>query len=236
MSWFKVDDGLSSHPKVLQIPRAVRAEALGLWVLAGTWSARHKTDGRIPLHIIDELAGTDVGARALVDVRLWRRVSNGYQFVNWAEFQPTREKLAGQTEYEREKKRRQRAAKAQETGEVPTSVPGGQSHVPPLPSQSRPDPKNDQSSGDLDSEQPGAGSTGENPVQSVDNDLERIAARAVELTGRPVHPLEAADIRRHYLDRASSPPRLPTRYVLTCLTREEPLVLLNYLDTGRWSA
>ena len=72
MSWFKVDDGFYSHPKVLAIPRPMRPVAIGTWLLTGTWSATQLTDGRVPAHMLDELGASPEGAEMLVAVRLWR--------------------------------------------------------------------------------------------------------------------------------------------------------------------
>lgn len=89
--WFKVDDGLSSKKETTRIPRPFRTSALGLWALAGSWSAKELTDGLIPQHMIAELAGTDEEAQHLVDAEYWFRVEGGFQFVDWAPDQPLRE-------------------------------------------------------------------------------------------------------------------------------------------------
>jgi hypothetical protein len=73
MSWFRIDDSFSDHPKVRRIPRTRRLAAIGLWSLAGSWSAKHSTDGVIPGYMIEELAGTKALAGTLVEVGLWHR-------------------------------------------------------------------------------------------------------------------------------------------------------------------
>jgi hypothetical protein len=72
----------------------------------------------------------------------------------------------------------------------------------------------------------------------ADPELRRIAEHVAKLAGVVVHPITAAELRQHYVDRAKNPAELRnrTRFTITCLTREEPIVLQNYLDTGRWSA
>lgn len=88
MTWFKVDDTFHAHPKVL----ATDAAALGLWVVAGAWSSAHLTEGFVPDHALPRLIpGSDVLARKLVATGLWRRTRGGYQFHDWAEYQPTKE-------------------------------------------------------------------------------------------------------------------------------------------------
>lgn len=135
MTWFKVDDGFYSHEKVLTIPRAVRAEAIGTWTLCGTWSADKDRDGYVPTHMIEELGATLAGASALVDAKLWRRQRTGFVFVNWKEFQPTREEKAAKRLAESQRKAEYRARKAQENAAVSGNVPAGQNRddVSPVP-------------------------------------------------------------------------------------------------------
>jgi hypothetical protein len=86
VTWFKVDDSFYAHPKVL----ATDADALGLWVVAGAWSAAHLTDGFVPDHVLSRLLpDSDKLARKLVTSGMWRRVRGGHQFHDWGDFQPT---------------------------------------------------------------------------------------------------------------------------------------------------
>lgn len=87
MSWFKVDDRLFSHPKWVATP----ADARGLWVTAGSWSAAQDQDGFVPGRVLVTLGHTTTQAAALVRSRLWEKAPGGYRFHGWAEFQPTRE-------------------------------------------------------------------------------------------------------------------------------------------------
>lgn len=89
MVWFKVDDKLHDHRKA----RQARKSAMGVWVLAGSWSADNLTDGFIP----DDVAtrwGTRHDFTALVSAGLWIEATSGsergWQFVNWGEFQPVK--------------------------------------------------------------------------------------------------------------------------------------------------
>lgn len=134
MPWFKIDDGFGSHPKVLKIRRTQRPAVIGLWTLAGTWSASNLTDGHIPEFMVGELGATAKQADVLVQVGLWERVSDGYLFHDWHDHQPTRISVLERREYEREKKKSQRRAKsgryALSDGSVPTVSPGDTSDVP----------------------------------------------------------------------------------------------------------
>lgn len=114
MAWFKIDDGFESHPKVKALPRgAARLRAIGLWTLAGNWSARNLTDGSIPAHMLAEFGATKADATHLVTAGLWHAHGHdcdgctqpdlgGYQFHDWSDYQPTRE----QKDALREAKRR----------------------------------------------------------------------------------------------------------------------------------
>lgn len=90
MTWFKVDDTLAFHRKVV----AAGVSAMGLWVRAGSWCAQTLTDGFVPEHMVPALADGDVGlAGRLVEAGLWRRVKGGYTFHEWAERQPSRQSV-----------------------------------------------------------------------------------------------------------------------------------------------
>lgn len=85
MPWFKVDDNLGFHHKVV----AAGNPAMGLWVRAGSVCAQQLTDGFVPDHMAATL-GTKAQAEKLVQVGLWDRVENGYTFHGWAERQPSK--------------------------------------------------------------------------------------------------------------------------------------------------
>lgn len=88
MTWFKVDDALAFHRKSMKAGNA----AMGLWVRAGSWCAQQLNDGRIPPEIVAAL-GTQAEADALVRAELWHETMDGYEFHDWAEYQPTRESV-----------------------------------------------------------------------------------------------------------------------------------------------
>jgi hypothetical protein len=87
--WFKVDDKLHDHRKA----RAAGAVAMGVWVLAGSWSADNLTDGFIPATILPRW-GRPRDATRLVDVGLWHADEQdgekGWRFHEWLERQPSR--------------------------------------------------------------------------------------------------------------------------------------------------
>jgi hypothetical protein len=88
VTWFKVDDNLAFHPKVI----AAGNLAMGLWVRAGSWAAQQLTDGFVPAAMIGALGGTDEDAGTLVQVGLWEVEPGGWRFHEWSTNgrQPTR--------------------------------------------------------------------------------------------------------------------------------------------------
>jgi hypothetical protein len=84
MPWFRVDDNLALHTKVL----AAGNGAMGLWVRAGSWSMQQLTDGRIPAQVARQL-GTRAEASRLVKAGLWFETGDGYEFHEWVGRQPS---------------------------------------------------------------------------------------------------------------------------------------------------
>lgn len=107
MTWFKVDDTLAFHAKVVTAGNA----AMGLWVRAGSWSMQQLTDGFIPRHIAESL-GTKTEIKRLVTARLWEEKDDGYLFHQWCEAgrQPSRIQVEADRHAARERQRRAREA------------------------------------------------------------------------------------------------------------------------------
>ena len=109
MVWFKVDDGFYSSKKVLSIPRTHRLAAVGLWTMAGNWSGRELSDGRVPEYVLAELGATPRLRQALVEARLWLdRGSAGVEFHSWADYQPTRTEVEAERAKTAERQRKWR--------------------------------------------------------------------------------------------------------------------------------
>ncbi len=104
MSWFKVDDGLHSHPKWLATPKAARA----LWVTAGSWCSDQLTDGFVPAQALRALDGTTREAAQLVTSGLWLEVEGGWLFHDWHDRNPSREQVEERRENNAERLRRWR--------------------------------------------------------------------------------------------------------------------------------
>lgn len=104
MTWFKVDDGFWSHPKVLDLS----PEAIALWVRSGSYSGKHLTDGYMSESAILLLRGTSEQAQELVDAGLWTRAVNGWHFHDWADYQDTRSMIEKRRESWRNRQNRHR--------------------------------------------------------------------------------------------------------------------------------
>lgn len=87
MPWFKVDDKLHDHRK----PRKAGKAAMGVWVLAGSWSMAAETDGFIPEHVLARW-GTKRDAERLVEAGFWFPDTDdgeaGWRFHDWLVYQP----------------------------------------------------------------------------------------------------------------------------------------------------
>lgn len=125
MTWFKVDDGLHSHRK------AIRAgvPAMGLWVLAGSWSSDQLTDGWVPNYIAARL---DPGhhakhAAALVRAGLWipdeHEGESGWWFHQWGDHQPMAKTVHDQREAARERMSRLRDERRRRQNGIPEPKP-----------------------------------------------------------------------------------------------------------------
>lgn len=112
MAWFKVDDGFYTSEKFLCIAREHQAQAAGLWVLAGTWSADKMTDGFVAYPVLNQWVHDRDAVEQLIGVGLWvhDHERGGIQFHDWCEYQPTRESLQARA-VERSEKNKANAAK-----------------------------------------------------------------------------------------------------------------------------
>ncbi len=146
MVWFRVDDSLHDHPKVDALePGRLHDAAIALWTLAGSWCARHLTDGHIPAARIARLGVTThtKAAAELVRVGLWVTTADGFAFHQWAERQPLRDDVTLQREAAAERQRKHRNASVTESVTRDNGSDSGVSHTTParaFPVPPRPDP------------------------------------------------------------------------------------------------
>jgi hypothetical protein len=103
----KVDVELLTHPRVLRIPKGMRAECVGVWTLALLYSRRHELDGFCPLEAIDQVA-RDKAVDQLVAVGLVSRDVHdgvhGIRILRYSDRNETREEIARRKESDRKRK------------------------------------------------------------------------------------------------------------------------------------
>lgn len=218
MVWFKVDDGLHSHRKVLSIPRRDRVAALGLWVIAGSWCADNLTDGKVPDYMLTEWAATTRQARALCVAGMWVEVEGGYLFHEWSHAgrQPTRAEVEENRESERKRKAEWRMSQRlsqRDTGRTDSGTDSGtDAGVPPsVPvgvRAPRPDPT-----------RPSSSTGSQSPNGSHPSGSERLDWTAIK---RALGQDEdwARRVVDDILSRADPPPAKPTLYVLAAINAE----------------
>lgn len=116
MTWFKADDNLQDHPKVLRLGRDM-VPAIGVWTLVGTWAARQNTDGFVPVVIIRRYDPRERLAKRLVSVGLFERAEVngvvGYRFHDWPDHQPTAAEVEKKRALARDRQRRFRERSGQ---------------------------------------------------------------------------------------------------------------------------
>ncbi len=83
--WFKVDDQFWSHPKVVELS----ADAVALWVRAGSYAAQHLTDGVVTYGIVRMLGADRDAATELTNAFLWdQKDGRTWVFHDWEDYQP----------------------------------------------------------------------------------------------------------------------------------------------------
>lgn len=107
MAWFNADDKMHSHPK----PRKAGLEAMGLWVLCGTFCTDNLTDGYVPDWYIRTWPRGLKLAQKLVNARFWDEAEDGYQFLSWEEYQRTKAQVEDARKSWRDRQRRSREKK-----------------------------------------------------------------------------------------------------------------------------
>lgn len=116
MTWLKVDDKITTHPKWLPLT----IEAKSLWFHAAVWVAAHNNDGQIPDEALALIAFTasvqphvvDDSTGRLVKAGLWLRRAKskggGFEIHNWLDYQPSRQQVKERADADdrREEKKR----------------------------------------------------------------------------------------------------------------------------------
>lgn len=102
MAWFNADDKMHSHPKV----RAAGLEAIGLWLVAGTYCTDFLTDGLVPgWYVASWPRGKQLAAKLIAE-GFWKPEGDDFMFLNWDEYQRTKEQVLTDKQRAKERKRR----------------------------------------------------------------------------------------------------------------------------------
>ncbi|NUT31487.1 MAG: hypothetical protein HOV79_00280 [Hamadaea sp.] len=119
---FQVDPDFYDHPKVLGLSDA----AVALWTKAGSYSAAKHTDGFIAEHVLATLSKTPrEAAEELRRHRLWHKARGGYRFHEWDDRNLTKERIEADRKADRERKKRDRAAKNNSANDPQPPVDNG---------------------------------------------------------------------------------------------------------------
>lgn len=93
MPWAKLDDHFHDNPKVRRAWRSSNA-AVGLHVMALTYSAAHLLDGRVePEFVADQMPAVrqqEAAAQALIDAGLWLPTKDGWEIKDYLAYNPSR--------------------------------------------------------------------------------------------------------------------------------------------------
>lgn len=119
MTYFQVDDHFHSNRKVFDLP----LEAVGFWVIAGSWCAQELSDGFVPDSLVRRYGGTDSIINALLDSGLWTVAEGGYQFHEWADHNKTREQVEADRAKWKEKNERRKSYRDSVIADTPVVTP-----------------------------------------------------------------------------------------------------------------
>jgi hypothetical protein len=216
MPWFKVDDGLHAHRKVIR----AGINAMGLWVVAGSWCADQLSDGFIPDYVAQRLDPDFVKhAAALVAAKLWipgeKDDETGWWFHQWSEDgrQPTAESVNAKRDDARERMAKLRAERSEasknrekRSQDVRTNTSATSQEVASTPT--RPDPTHTSISNEIE-ETPSSSETASPPADTAPEDrldAERLCkhlAERIESNGSKRPPITKGwrDAARLMLDK-----------------------------------
>ena len=139
MSWVKIDDQFSEHPKVMQ------AGPLASWLYVRSlcYTAKYLTDGFIPQSSAEQLAmfagSSPELLEKLVECSLWERRNGGYQIHDYLDYNPTGAQVKAERAAAAERMRQKRDGKsmfARTSPELRPNFAGSSSPPSPSPSPS----------------------------------------------------------------------------------------------------
>jgi hypothetical protein len=210
MTWFKIDDGFWSHPKVLELSD----EAVALWVRAGSYCAGHLTDGEVKRATLRILGAQQDAATELVLAGLWDLTGDTWSFHDWDQYQPTKDQVLADRAAATERKRKSRGVSRRDS-HSDTAVSHTVSHASP----SRPVPTRpltdyvSQSGDDRQTEQQSAAI-----IQGLGIDPSKLRTHIEAKAGTTASATEAMRIATEILARGGDITH-PQRYVLSSITK-----------------
>ena len=104
MVWTKLDDNFPDHPKIAELPDS----AYRLYVDTLCYCGKYLTNGHISEMIANRYGATDA-QRSLLVANLWEQNGDGYQIVNYLEYQPSKEEAQERKEGSRLRMAKSRA-------------------------------------------------------------------------------------------------------------------------------
>lgn len=120
---FSIPLGFYDGPEAKSIPKRIRAQAIGVWALAGNYSATRLSDGYVDAETLSDLGCGPAIRAALMNTLgkggvpdpLWVEApAGGIQFTKWPKWQRTAGEVTAYRESEAERKRVARAAKKEQ--------------------------------------------------------------------------------------------------------------------------
>lgn len=167
MPWAKLDDGMHSHPKFMQVSLG----AVGLWTVGLSYAADYLTDGLVP-RAVALGRGEDAPAFAaeLVAAGLWDEDARGWVVHDYLECNPSRAQV--------ESERAARSARAQQAAAKRHSKRPASAERDVTPEQRRadaPDPtRPDPSSTDVETDDSARGAVVVPPPPAVSEETDRV--------------------------------------------------------------
>jgi hypothetical protein len=122
---FNIPIGFYDGPEVRSIPKRIRAHAVGVFALAGNYSASRLSDGYVDNETLAEF-GCSPGVREALKNTLgregqpdpiWAEAPNGIRFAKWGKWQRTNAEVTAHRDAEAARKRDFRARKRKGSGE-----------------------------------------------------------------------------------------------------------------------
>ena len=118
MPWARIDDKFYAHPKGFKLGK-YRLAAIGLHVLAITWSCDQLTDGVLPEDVVVMLGGTPAVVEALIRAGMWHHSEERREYLihDFDVYNKTRDQVEKQREDWRRRQGMSRGESRRDTNE-----------------------------------------------------------------------------------------------------------------------